>query len=158
MRPTTPDHDSPGVIALPPLIYAAAIAMGALLHWIWPLPLRVSAAVRWIAGAVILACIAFAIVARRTFAKAGTNVNPMQPAIVLVEAGPFRYTRNPMYVAMAIALTVLAFATRVAWYLVLVAPVLAIMHWGVVLREERYLSRKFGASYDEYRKRVRRYL
>jgi len=152
------DQDHPGVIALPPLIYLAAIIVGALLHWFRPLPIAVPALWRWVAAAVIVACVAYATWARVTFTRAGTNVNPTQPALVLVEAGPFRSSRNPMYVAMAIALCALGFATRVGWYFVLLALVLALMHWGVVLREERYLSRTFGAPYDEYRKRVRRYL
>jgi protein-S-isoprenylcysteine O-methyltransferase Ste14 len=152
------DTDNPGVIALPPHIYLAAILLGAVLHWIVPFPIQVPALARWVAGLVIAACIGFATWARITFTRAGTNVNPRQPSLLLVESGPFRVTRNPMYVAMAVALFALAFATRVAWYLVLVPPVLALMHWGVVLREERYLSHKFGAPYDEYRQRVRRYL
>ena len=152
------DQDHPGVIALPPLIYLAAILVGALLHWVLPFTIPVPTPGRWIAAAVIAACVAYASWARVTFTRAGTNVNPTQPALVLVEAGPFRSSRNPMYVAMAIALFALGFATRVGWYFVLLAPVLALMHWGVVLREERYLSRKFGAPYDAYRQRVRRYL
>jgi protein-S-isoprenylcysteine O-methyltransferase Ste14 len=153
-----PGNDAPGVIALPPLIFLVAIVVGSVNHLIWPLPIPVSVLWRWVAGALIVACVVLASQARRTFTRAGTNVNPMLPSTALVEAGPFRFTRNPMYVAMTIALIALAFATRVGWFLVLTVPVFALIHWGVVLREERYLSRKFGTPYDDYRQRVRRYL
>ncbi len=116
------------------------------------------AAVRWIAAVVGVAALALAIRARSTFERAGTHVNPMQPATTLVASGPFRFTRNPMYVGMTTLYLAIAIATRIAWLLVLLVPVLAVMHWGVVLREERYLSGKFGAPYDEYRRRVRRYV
>jgi len=153
----TRETDNPGVIALPPLIFLVAILVGALIHWIRPLPIPVATPWRWVAGAVIAACVAFAVWARTTFTRAGTNVNPNLPSLVIVESGPFRFTRNPMYLAMTVALIALAFATRVGWYLVLLVPVFALIHWGVVRREERYLSEKFGAPYDAYRQRVRRY-
>lgn len=150
--------DRPGVLVLPPLLYFGALVAGAALELLrrWDLP--VPAAVRWIAAVVGVAALALAIRARSTFERAGTHVNPMQPATTLVASGPFRFTRNPMYVGMTTLYLAIAIATRIAWLLVLLVPVLAVMHWGVVLREERYLSGKFGAPYDEYRRRVRRYV
>jgi protein-S-isoprenylcysteine O-methyltransferase Ste14 len=145
------------VIALPPILYSAGLVVAAILEWLAPFTLPVPTSVRWIAGALIAPCVAVMIAARMAFGRAGTNVNPMQPATTVVATGPFRFTRNPMYVAMTLASVLLALATRWAWLLVALVPVLALMHWGVVLREERYLARKFGAAYDEYRKRVRRY-
>jgi protein-S-isoprenylcysteine O-methyltransferase Ste14 len=153
-----PNRDSPGVIALPPLIFLVAIVVGTLIHFSWPFLIPVPVIWRWVAGAVIVACVVLATWARTTFTRAGTNVNPHLPSTALVEAGPFRFTRNPMYVAMSVALIALAFATRVGWFLVLTVPVCALIHWGVVLREERYLAHKFGEPYNEYRQRVRRYL
>ena len=150
--------DRPGVLVLPPILYFGALLLGTGLEFLrnWDLP--VPTAVRWIAGLVGVAAFALGLRARGAFERAGTNVNPTQPATVLVAGGPFRFSRNPMYVSMTICLVAIAIATRVAWFLVLLVPVLALMHWGVVLREERYLSGKFGAPYDEYRRRVRRYV
>jgi len=150
--------DRPGVVALPPLIYLAALILGVALQQFVPIPLPVPTAARWIAGVAGLAGAIFMATARFTFVRAGTNVNPMKPAISLVANGPFRFSRNPMYVGMATAFTGLALATRIGWLLVLMIPVLALMHWGVILREERYLGAKFGAEYEAYRGRVRRYL
>lgn len=150
--------DRPGVLVLPPLLYFGALLLGAGLEFVRPWDLAVPIAVRWIAGVVGLAALTFGAGARAAFARAGTNVNPLHPATTLVASGPFRFSRNPMYVAMTILYLGIALATRVAWFLVLLVPVLILMHWGVVLREERYLSGKFGAPYDEYRRRVRRYV
>ena len=146
------------MLVFPPLLYLSALVVGVTLHLLVPIALPLPVAVRWIAGAVGLAGAVFMGTARSTFVRAGTNVNPMQPAISLVEAGPFRRSRNPMYVGMATAFTGLALATRMGWLLLLMVPVLAVMHRGVILREERYLGAKFGAAYEGYRRRVRRYL
>ena len=87
----------------------------------------------------------------------GTNVRPDQPTLAIVTDGPFRFTRNPLYLAttglyVAIALVVYSLA------LVLLAPMLVVLDWGVIRREERYLEAKFGEPYRVYRARVRRWL
>ena len=89
---------------------------------------------------------------------AGTNVDPHRPAMVLVENGPFRFSRNPLYIALTLLFLGLSLVVDTWWGIVLLFPVLIIMHWGVILREERYLDQKFGASYRQYCTRVRRYL
>lgn len=149
--------DRPGVLVLPPLLYLAALIAALALHWLFPLTLPLPAFMRWAGAALILAGVACAGIARSEFVRVGTNVNPMQPATALVKAGPFRFSRNPMYVSLAVVYIGLALLTRVAWLPILLPAVLAIMHWGVILREERYLARKFGAEYDAYRAEVRRY-
>lgn len=150
--------DRPGVVVLPPVLYFGALLLGILLELVRPLELAVPVAMRWVAGLVGVAAFALGLRARGAFERAGTHVNPTKPATILVASGPFRFSRNPMYVSMTICVLALAVATRVGWFLVLLVPVLLVMHWGVVLREERYLSGKFGAPYDDYRRRVRRYV
>ena len=149
--------DRPGVLVLPPLLYFGALILGLLLNWKFPMPLPVPTWLRWAAAATAIGGLALGGVARAQFSKAGTNANPMKPATAIVRAGVFGLTRNPMYVGMAIIFLALAFVTRAGWLLILLVPVLAIMHWGVVLREERYLTRKFGAEYLSYCAVVRRY-
>lgn len=150
--------DRPGVVALPPLIYLAALVAALLTHWALPLALPLPAFVRWAGGLLALSAIALAFRARAEFTRAGTNPNPMLPATALVRSGPFRFTRNPMYLGMAATFMGLALLTRIGWFLIVLPPWLALMHWGVVLREERYMSRKFGADYEAYRAATRRYL
>jgi protein-S-isoprenylcysteine O-methyltransferase Ste14 len=152
------EPDAPGVIALPPVIYAIAILAAFVLQLLVPLEPPVSTPARWVAGVVVVLGIGVSIAGRRAFERAGTNVNPMLPAKLVVANGIYRRTRNPMYVGMAIACVALALATRNGWLLIALVPVQVLMHWGVILREERYLSRKFGAEYEAYRRSVRRYL
>ena len=154
----TDPSDKPNVVALPPRIYLAALVGTFVMNALLPLRLPVGTLVGWAGGGLMVAAVGLAITARRAFARAGTNVNPMQPATAIVASGPYRWTRNPMYAGMTALLVGFSLATRMAWALILLAPVLAIMHWGVVLREERYLTRKFGAEYEAYRAQVRRYL
>jgi protein-S-isoprenylcysteine O-methyltransferase Ste14 len=75
-----------------------------------------------------------------------------------VATGPFRFSRNPLYVALTLIYVGLALLTNALWVLVLIVPVLLLMHYGVVRREERYLEAKFGDAYRAYRSSVRRYL
>jgi protein-S-isoprenylcysteine O-methyltransferase Ste14 len=150
--------DRPGVIAPPPLIYMAALLLALGIHLLAPWALPVPVWARWLGAGLVLLAVIVAITARMTFARQGTNVNPYKPALALVTAGPFRFTRNPMYVSMTTLYVGLLLWTRIGWLLLLAPFVLALMHFGVVLREERYLARKFGAEYDAYRARVRRYL
>jgi len=156
-EPTDP-ADRPGVIGLPPLIYLVALVVALVVNAIVPLRLSVPTVLRWLGGVLMVGAIALAMVARTTFTRAGTNVNPAEPALKVVTWGPFGWTRNPMYLSLTILTIGFALCTRIAWVLIVLVPVLPLMHWGVVLREERYLSRKFGAEYDAYRARVRRYL
>jgi len=149
--------DRPSVIVLPPLLYLAALLAGVVLQWLVPLTLPLPSVARWAGLLLALLGIGFAVVARREFERAGTNVNPTQPATMIVSSGPFRFTRNPMYVAMAVGWIGVTLATRNGWYLAFYPILLAIMHWGVIRREERYLERKFGDTYAEYKRRVRRY-
>lgn len=154
----TEPADRPGVVALPPLIYLAAMVAGLLLHLLLPLSMPIPPAVRGTGAGLLFMGLVFAGIARAGFSRAGTNVNPHQPATALVTTGAYRFSRNPMYVGLALVFVGLALWTRVGWLLVLFPGVVAIMHWGVVLREERYLARKFGAEFQAYRAKVRRYL
>jgi len=89
---------------------------------------------------------------------AGTNVNPALPTIAIVASGPFRFSRNPLYLALTLLYFGLTLAFNTWWGIVVLIPLLIIMHRGVVLREERYLDQKFGETYRQYRSKVRRYL
>lgn len=90
--------------------------------------------------------------------RAGTNISPSRPATALVVGGPFRFSRNPLYVALTSLFLGLTLIFNTAWGLLLSIPVLIVMHYGVILREERYLEAKFGESYRDYRASVRRWL
>ena len=159
MTSQSPDpSDTPHVIAPPPLLYVAALGAGLLLNWAAPHPMLSSSLRCWVGGALVALGVGIAVWGRVLMARAGTNVNPFQPTTAIVTTGPFRFSRNPLYVGLALTYLGGALLTNSLWVLALLAPALLIMHFGVVRREERYLETKFGDAYRAYRARVRRYL
>jgi protein-S-isoprenylcysteine O-methyltransferase Ste14 len=155
---STHSSDNPKVLILPPLLYGVALAAGFLLQWLAPRPILSSSARYWAGGVLLASGVLLAVWARRVMEQAGTNVNPTLPTTALVAAGPFRFSRNPLYVALTLVYVALALLANALWVLVLIVPVLFVTHYGVVRREERYLEAKFGDAYRAYRSRVRRYL
>ena len=150
--------DSPGVVAPPPLLYL--IALGAMLglRWEWPMIIAAPRALLWPAIVVCGCSLAFGFWGRRTLLEAGTAINPARPTTALVTQGPYRHSRNPVYVALTTLFVGITLAADTWWGVAALLPLAAVMHYGVVLREERYLERKFGDAYRDYRVRVRRYL
>lgn len=153
----TADHS--GVPVHPPLFFLSALLLGALIDdRVHRLLIFQTEATRWIA-AIVVGIVGIALIAtgRKTMIRHGTNVNPTQPTTAIVESGPFRFTRNPLYVGLTILYIGLSFLLNTWWSLFLLIPVWVIMHLLVVRREELYLERKFGGTYVAYRRRVRRY-
>jgi len=152
------ESDSPGVVAFPPLIYGLPWLVGLGLHLLFPVHLLPSAAAH-LAGAVLLGlAVGLAVWGRLAMARAGTDPNPMHPATALVVDGPFRFSRNPLYVSLTLFYIGLTLAVNALWPLVLLPAVLLVVRRGVVEREERYMERKFGDAYRAYRARVRRWV
>lgn len=91
--------------------------------------------------------------------RAGTTISVDRPTTAIVASGPYRYSRNPLYVALTLLYLGLgAAALNTLWALVLLPPLLVVIQRGVIEREERYLERKFGEEYRRYKRRVRRWL
>ena len=150
--------DKPGVTAPPPLLYGGAFVLVLVLRWFWPMPIFGHAVALWPGLALIVLAVGIAAWGIRTMQAAGTNVNPALPTTAIVASGPFRFSRNPLYLALTLLYLGLTLAFNTWWGIVVLVPVLIIMHRGVVLREERYLEQKFGETYRQYRSKVRRYL
>ena len=152
------DDTTAGVIAPPPLIFAGFAAAAHGLEY-WRAAAVFEASVRWPATAVLFAlAAAIGISALWQFRREGTNFRPDRPALALATGGIYRYTRNPMYLAATLGYLALAAADNNAWFLLLMWPMLALINWGVIGREERYLERRFGTPYSDYCHRVRRWL
>lgn len=150
--------DAPGVIVFPPVLFVGTLLLGLGIHLLWPMHLASGFAIR-IAGAVLMiASGALARWASGTMRRAGTNVLPSKPTLSIVTNGPFRFSRNPLYLASALLYLGLTLVFNSGWPLLLFAPMLAVLDWGVIRREERYLEVKFGDTYLAYKARVRRWL
>ena len=154
----SPGGTSPGVIAPPPLIYLACLAAGLALEYFWPAA-ALPQVLRFGAGAAAIAAgLALAVWAVLQFRKVGTHIDVRKPAIALALSGPYRISRNPMYVALTLFYLGLGLLAGSLWVLILALPALLVMRFGVIGREERYLAGKFGARYLDYTRKVRRWL
>src|SRR5437867_2603799 len=145
--------DHPGVIAFPPLIWLVGAVISALVHFfVIRLPIM-SYGVSLVFGIVlIILAPALALSALVTMKTGGTNVHPSEPALAIVRGGPFRFTRNPMYLALCLLQVALGFFLNDWITLLFVVPLALILHYGVILREERYLTAKFGEPYLELKR------
>jgi protein-S-isoprenylcysteine O-methyltransferase Ste14 len=151
------ETDHAGVVVRPPLLYGGVILFVLFLRWFWPLPMFSHPTNLWIGGVLLVLGVAIVATGRRAMKSGGTNVDPYKPSTAIVQSGLFRFTRNPLYLGLTLLYLGLTIMFNTWWGFVLLVPVVLIMHWGVVRREEVYLERKFGDSYRGYRSRVRRY-
>jgi protein-S-isoprenylcysteine O-methyltransferase Ste14 len=150
-------NDRAGVAIFPPLLFLIVLMVVAGLQWIVSIPWPWAGSSRWIGVSMIVAAVVLALWARVRFDRAGTNVNPRRPSTALVLHGPYRFTRNPMYLGMLIAVLGVGFAFRNIWALLLLPPFGLALHYLIIRREEAYLEAKFGDAYRAYRSRVRRW-
>lgn len=141
----------------PPLVYAAGIVVGLWLHSRYPVDI-LPAGIRPVGWVLIAAGVLISASAIRLFQRAGTTVNPRRPVRALVTDGPYRFTRNPMYLGLACVHAGVAFAARSLWTLVLLAAVLMMIQRIVIKPEEQYLRQRFGGEYERYAARVRRWI
>ena len=150
--------DTAQVITFPPLIYGAAFIIGLLLHVAFPIHVLPTTLARGIGVGCVLVSLPLAIATLCALSRAHTPVDPMKPTTALVTEGPFRHSRNPIYVALTLLYLGVAFLVNAWWILLLVVPVLVVIRYGVIAREEAYLTRKFGDAYRQYTAQVRRWL
>jgi protein-S-isoprenylcysteine O-methyltransferase Ste14 len=147
------------VLIRPPLAWALAVIAGLVLDWLAPLPFLPEDWPAGLLGAVVFVlALALAIWAIDTMTRAGTNVPTNRPTTAIVEGGPYRFTRNPIYTGMFGGLIGLGIAFDNPWLLLMLVPFALVIRYGVVALEEAYLERKFGEVYRSYRSRVRRWL
>ena len=154
----TATEDTSGVRFPPPLIYIAGFVIGYLLDRAVPLTLTswpLGEPIGWALVAVGVALMGSAVM---TFRRAGTSLNPAKPTTRVVVHGPYRFTRNPMYVGWVIVYLGCVLLTNTVWPLVSLPVVLVLISRAVIAKEERYLAAKFGDAYRAYKARVRRWL
>jgi protein-S-isoprenylcysteine O-methyltransferase Ste14 len=155
---TSSPRDTAGVIAPPPLIYLSALGIGFGLDAVigtGSLPSSVAVpvgAASIITGAALMGSFV------RAFGRARTPTDPYAPSEAIVTDGPYRLTSNPAYLGMALTYAGIAVVSNAAWALVPLPVAIAVIDRGVIAREERYLERKFGRPYVDYKRRVRRWI
>jgi protein-S-isoprenylcysteine O-methyltransferase Ste14 len=142
----------------PPAITIIALLSSWCAGRIWPIVLSWPAWTIWVGWTLFLLSIAFAVAAVVTFRHRHTAVNPLGEVTTIVAEGPFKYTRNPMYVALVVNYIGGMLAFRLPWAAALFVPVVLALHFGVIRPEEQHLEAVFGESYVSYKRRVRRWL
>jgi protein-S-isoprenylcysteine O-methyltransferase Ste14 len=154
-----PTDDHPKIVAFPPLLWLIGAVVSVLVHFfvfsiqILPEPFAL------ILGIVcLMAGPSLALPALFAMRAAGTNANPAKPALLIVRGGPYRFTRNPMYLALCLVQAAIGFLLNDWITLLFVAPLALILHIGVILPEERYLAAKFGEQYLALKREVRRWI
>ena len=155
-----PKRDRAAVMAPPPLLLALCVAAGFGADYLKRVPLFsvVPPFHRPLYfGLFVLAAVIF-VSAIGGMIRHKTHPSPYRPTEVLVVAGIYRLTRNPIYIAFLLVAVALAVETNSAWLLLSAVVLFVLLHFGVVRREEEYLSGKFGSAYDDYQRRVRRWV
>jgi len=154
-----PNKDGAKVRFPPPLFFLGAIIAGVIVQRTSiPLSFSVAAGIRIAGGVLVLACgVSLVLSARIWFTRTGQSPIPWKPTPELILQGPYRFTRNPMYVGVTLFVIGLGLTLNNLWISLFAAPALLAVHFIAVLPEERYLAEKFGESYRSFLGRVRRY-
>lgn len=155
-------RDAAAVRVFPPGVPLLTILLGVGLDRVWPLELELGLHVParyWVGGTIAVGALLglgfFSVVLVR---RTGQSENPWKPTTEIVSRGPFRFTRNPMYLQMVLGCVGFAILLSNMWILLLTPVCAWVLHRFAILPEEAYLERKFGEKYLSYKRKVRRWL
>ena len=153
-------RERPAIIAPPPLLAAGCILAGFVASHYWalpffpgPRPIRIAVGVLLFLGAVLIF-----VLAQREFMAHNEHPSPYRATNTIFGTGIYSRSRNPIYIAMMIVVLAVGVTANDAWFLIALPVLFLLLRFGVVSAEETYLSEKFGANYDDYRRRVRRWI
>lgn len=146
----------PGLLR-PPLIFLAAILLGIALNRVWSLPF-VPPTLGLLGPLVVLCAVLLFLLSYREFSAAGTSVRGAERTTAIVRTGPYRFSRNPIYLSFILLVLGLSVWLNDLWLLVTLVPAVALIAAVVIPREERFLERNFHDQYSSYKATVRRWL
>ena len=149
-----------GVIFPPPFIYLISIVIGNIVNLVWRMKIFSGAMIlRIVLGIALISAAFFIFVnAFKALEKAKNPIQPYKPTLRIVKTGPYSFSRNPVYLSFALVQLGIAFFLNNMWILIALIPAILIVHYGVILREEKYLENKFGNGYLNYKNSVRRWV
>jgi protein-S-isoprenylcysteine O-methyltransferase Ste14 len=151
--------DVAGVIAPPPVLFAGVFLIGFAMQRMHPLGFGPDRQLHlWLKLIFLNGSGALALWASGFMVHARTHINPLRPSTALVTGGPYRFSRNPLSVSLVMLYIGMALQINTVWPIILMPALLWVNHFGIILREERYLESKFGDEYRNYRATVRRWL
>ena len=154
-----PASGETGIRVIPPVVLLAALAAAFILDWAWPTKVGLPDILRWVFGAaLILAPFLIMPSVLAAFRRSGSQYDVRRVPVGLVTEGAFRYSRNPGY-ALGIAFCAgIGLVTNNPWVFLCIVPAMAVINFGVILREEMVLENQFGEDYLDYQRRVRRWI
>jgi protein-S-isoprenylcysteine O-methyltransferase Ste14 len=142
----------------PPILTFLHVLAAMLLQWLLPFPPHIQAALRWLGLLLVIAGLWLSLAAVRRFLAAHTTLDPHHPVSVLVTGGPYRLSRNPIYLGFLLTVAGLPLALGTYWGIVLALIFPLVMDQLVIRAEETYLLRRFQDQYAEYQSQVRRWI
>jgi protein-S-isoprenylcysteine O-methyltransferase Ste14 len=145
-------------LARPPLVYSSLIVVGAILEYLWRLPFLPDAIAVPLGILLVVAAVSLFVASVGKFRAAGTPVPGNQPTTAIVRVGPYRLSRNPIYLAFSLLHLGIAIWANSLWLVATLIAAILVMALVVIPREERYLERRFGADYLDYKNSVRRWI
>lgn len=150
--------DTAGVIAPPPLIFLGGLLIGGSISWFYPVRFLPDLAGYALGGILVLAGLVIVFIAKSKMAKAETNIEPWKPTNAILDDGIYSLSRNPIYMALVFIYLGVVFLFNSVLILPPLILVLLVIHFGVIVREEKYLEKKFGEEYLRYKTKVRRWI
>jgi protein-S-isoprenylcysteine O-methyltransferase Ste14 len=158
-RPGTTLADAANLgLVRPPFVYLSSIALGLMIHYVWPARLVPPSVSTPLGATLTLLAVGLFVGAVRTFRAAGTPIPGNRPTTAIVRTGPYRFSRNPIYLAFSLFQLGLSMWVNSLGLLITFIPAVALMALVVIPREERYLETRFPSEYSAYRAAVRRWL
>lgn len=145
-------------VVRPPLVYLTSLVTGALIQLAKPRSFLPGTLAVPLGASIVVVAIALFASSVAKFRAAGTPVPARKATTVIVRTGPYRFSRNPIYLAFSLLQLGIAIWVNSVWLLATLAGAVALIHYVVIPREERYLERRFGAEYLDYKGAVRRWL
>ncbi|MEM7344336.1 MAG: isoprenylcysteine carboxylmethyltransferase family protein [Chloroflexota bacterium] len=155
---TDKQSDSANVAFMPPVLLIILLIVGFVGRFIIPLDFLPRLITIIVGPIVTLASLGLFFWATRTMSEVDTAINPNDTTTTIMVKGPFKFSRNPIYLGMLLLLLGVGIWTNTLWFFGLAVLFVILLQWGVISREERYLANKFGDEYLSYKAQVRRWL
>ena len=158
MSPHVPEDVPQLGLVRPPLVYLASLVVGTLIQLLRPAPFIPVALAAPVGIILVVIAIALFTSSAGKFRAAGTPVPARKPTMAIVRTGPYRFSRNPIYLAFSLLQLGVAIWVNSLWLLATLIGAMALIHYVVIPKEEQYLERRFGAEYLDYKSSVRRWI
>ena len=145
------------MLARAPIVYLASILAGFGLNTVWPVEVF-PRAIKSLGGLLTVLAVALFVLSVREFRRARTPIRTRKPVTAVIRTGPYRFSRNPIYLSFTLLQLGLGTWANSAWVVGMLIPTLVLMSYGVIAREERHMAQKFGEEYLRYTAAVRRWI